>query len=723
MARCSLLALVAVLALRAPASAQPYAWVPLQEFRGLASPPANVLRIVNLGTTHVRSIDLPSGVVLGLGALDAATGHYFLITNLGTGEFETDPPRLLPRVKPWSGSALFLSPDGRFAYVCGQAQPQRTCALVRRSDDAIIASRTGVLGVAFDQAGGHVLTTESADARTIEYSAAATPDVVIWRRAYTVPALQRPLVAVSGNRVFTASPVLGAPALEVIDVATGAVMRSAVIQALPTMIAAGGGRLVVVGQADSLLRRPITTYSGDTLEVQAETSIGDLVSLTSVVGVDVTSDGQTIVLRTTGRGSAAPYLRLLDASTLQIVPGGGFPGNGGPSGISLTTEPLCRVHVAPTLVELPAIGGVATFAIIADPGCGIWSASQGGEGLQLVGEPERIGSGTVTYQVAQNLAATYELTQFPRIAADLGLTISVARIASPPDAPRVAAVKVAEGRVQLDWVPATAGPIPTGFVIEGGRAGAGVSTRITAPKTARSISALVPSAGDFFVQVRSRNNAGEGAASPAVRFSVAADTAPAPPVNLQADVQASVVRLSWDASDSGSPPERFVVEARAGQSGNAFVQVASTVAGETKFAAVVPARLSGDYTIRIRAANAAGVGGPSNEVVVTPSTCVTPPQSPAALDAVVTGAVVELKWSAAAGGAEQYAVEVGSRVNEADLGTFPTSGPVLSWRAQAPVNSYFVRVRGRNACGLGPPSPERVVFVLYESPYGPDRSR
>ncbi len=725
MARCTVLALAVLLVSAVPTSAQPYAWVPLQEFRGFTSPPANVLRIVNLGTSHVRSIDLPSGVVLGQGAIDPATGHYFLITDAGTAEFETDPPRLLPGIKAWAGSALFFSPDGRFAYVCRQGQVDRDCALVRRIDDRVIASRSGVRGVAFDQAGGHVLTIESADARTIEYSVAATPDVVIWRRAYAMTAPQRPLVAVSGNRVFTATQLPSAPTLEVMDAATGAVMRSIVVQTPAAMIAGGGGRLVVVGQADSLFRKPITAYFADTLEVQAETSIGDYVTLTSVVGIDAMSDGQTIVLRTIGRGQplASWFLRLLDASTLQPVRGGGFPGLGAANGPSFTTEPLCRVTVTPSRIDIAATGGVATFAAIADPGCGIWSASQRGEGWQLVGDSERIGSGTVTYEVAQNLATGFDLIQRPIIAADLNLAIGVARLTTPPNAPRIEAVKVAAGVVQVDWSPATEGPIPSAFVIEGGRVGGGVSTRFSAPKTVRSFSAPIPGAGEYFVQVRARNAVGEGSASAPVRVSVEADTLPEPPVNLQTVVQASVVRLRWEAAGTGSPPERFVVEARTGQPGSMFAQVASTPAGDTNFTAVVPAHLSGDYTVRVRAANAAGVGGPSSEVRVTPSTCVAPPQSPVTLDAVVTGAVAELRWSAATGGAEQYAIEVGSRVSEADLGTFLTDGPVLSWRAQAPVNSYFVRVRGRNPCGLGPASPERVVFVLYESPAAPERSR
>lgn len=113
-----IITLAALLAPVTETAAQPYAWVPLAEFRGFTTPLDNVLRVVNLGTTHVESVDLPEGIALGEGDVDPITGHYFLITNAGTGEFTAAPPRLLPDLKPWMGSELHFMPDGLYAYVC-----------------------------------------------------------------------------------------------------------------------------------------------------------------------------------------------------------------------------------------------------------------------------------------------------------------------------------------------------------------------------------------------------------------------------------------------------------------------------------------------------------------------------------------------------------------------------------------------------------------------------
>jgi hypothetical protein len=699
-----------------PAYPQPYAWVPLREFRGFSVPPASVLRVVNLGTTHVESLDLPNGLAFGQGALDPVTGHYFLITNAGTGEVEPNPPRLLPVVKPWRGNALYLSPDGAYAYVCDQAALGRTCQLVRRSDDQVLGSRTGVLDIAFDQSGAHVLTVEGTDTRTIESFAPGAPTVARWSRSYTRSAEQRPRVAVSANRIFTASNLPGGTTLEAIDAATGGVVHSAIVADPAVMLAAGGGRVFALTPSSSLAAGRLTSYSADTLTMLAQATVGSTSPLSSVpVGLNVIGSGEAVALQLWLRNITS--FRLFDAATLQSQSGGGVAGVGTQSDPAYSSEPLCRVAVSPLHVDLPAGGGYATFTVTPEAGCNLWPASPGAEGYRLIGPDARTGAAQVIYAAAQNLAVGYSLRHEPPIAGTR-VVIGVAPLVTVPEAPTIAAVGVSGTVATISWEAATSGAIPSSFAIEGGPAGGPVVARLTAAKTARSIATGPLPAGDYFVQVRARNAAGEGLPSGPVRFSVGAATPPGAPTAITADVQGSVVRVAWTAAAAGAAAERFSVEARPAQPpGGAFFPIGRAAAGESAIALVVPPAFHGAYVVRVRALNAAGSSAPSADVSVAPSACVAPPQAPAAFDAMVTGPLAELRWTASVGGAERYVVEVGSESGEANLGSFTTDGPILGWKVEAPVTAYFVRVRGQNGCGIGPASPERVVFVLWELPY------
>lgn len=318
------------------AAAQPYAWVPVAEFRDFVTPLRNILRVVNLGTTHVQSVELPSGIVLGQGAIDPTTGHYFLITNMGTGEFQASPPRLLPGVKPWAGSALFLSPDGFHAYVCQRPATTLTCALVRRRDDQILATRTGIIGVAFDQSGGHLIAADGpgADERTLQYFEAASPLMPVWSRSYRGLSWQLPLVAVSDGTVFTAQAIPGAPRLEALDSTTGATLRSAVIGEPVSMLVAGGGRVFGVSSSSSTSR--ITSFAATTLVELAHRDLGGPGFPFTIHGVNVTAEGEALIVRSRGRSTIYWAFGLMDAGTLADMPGGGFPGMG--------TQGDTRVH-------------------------------------------------------------------------------------------------------------------------------------------------------------------------------------------------------------------------------------------------------------------------------------------------------------------------------------------------------------------------------------------
>jgi hypothetical protein len=76
------------------------------------------------------------------------------------------------------------------------------------------------------------------------------------------------------------------------------------------------------------------------------------------------------------------------------------------------------------------------------------------------------------------------------------------------------------------------------------------------------------------------------------------------------------------------------------------------------------------------------------------------------------GFVVVLTWNVpAAGFPDAYVIEAGSQPGASDLVTVDTRSLDTSLNGTAPPGTYYVRVRGRNACGLGSPSNE-VQLVL-----------
>jgi hypothetical protein len=87
------------------------------------------------------------------------------------------------------------------------------------------------------------------------------------------------------------------------------------------------------------------------------------------------------------------------------------------------------------------------------------------------------------------------------------------------------------------------------------------------------------------------------------------------------------------------------------------------------------------------------------------------PAAPPSLSASVTGNMVTLEWSAPPVGlATDYLLEVGSTSGATDL-LATRLGARQRLVASAPPGTYYVRLRGINAIGAGPPSRELLVVV------------
>jgi hypothetical protein len=183
------------------------------------------------------------------------------------------------------------------------------------------------------------------------------------------------------------------------------------------------------------------------------------------------------------------------------------------------------------------------------------------------------------------------------------------------------------------------------------------------------------------------------------------------PTGLTASSSGASVLLTWAAPTSGGTPFTYIIEAGT-SSGSADLANFPTGTTATTFSATgVPA---GTYFVRVRAANAAGTGPTSNEVilVVGGGPCAGAPAAPSTLTIVsVTGGTVVLSWDSV-DNATSYIVEAGTRpgatdVTAADLGSSETSLTATSVGG----GTYYVRIRGKNLCGVGPPSAEVTLNV------------
>jgi hypothetical protein len=186
---------------------------------------------------------------------------------------------------------------------------------------------------------------------------------------------------------------------------------------------------------------------------------------------------------------------------------------------------------------------------------------------------------------------------------------------------------------------------------------------------------------------------------------------PDPPRNLVAEVTGNTVTLTWQAPATGAAPLGYILEASLSPGGPAIALFA--VAGTSVIVSSVP---TGVFYVRVRAADAEGVGAASNEAVVAVpnggGSCGTAPNAPGSLARTVVGHQVTLTWSAAVSGcpASGFVIQAGSTPGSSNLAVINV-GPATSLSVTAPAGTYYVRVIATNASGGSVASNEVVVVV------------
>ncbi len=178
------------------------------------------------------------------------------------------------------------------------------------------------------------------------------------------------------------------------------------------------------------------------------------------------------------------------------------------------------------------------------------------------------------------------------------------------------------------------------------------------------------------------------------------------PVDLQAVVEGFQVTLSWEPPVGDLPMSGYILEAG---SAPGLANLGRMDMSVDTHGLSVPAP-AGTYFIRIRGKNGTAVGPASNEIVVAVPAGCDALTAPTGLRANVTGAFVSLVWSSV-GGATSYILEAGAAPGLSNLATVDTQSAIPALDTTAPDGLYHVRVRARNACGVGPPSNDAVITV------------
>jgi predicted phage tail protein len=269
-------------------------------------------------------------------------------------------------------------------------------------------------------------------------------------------------------------------------------------------------------------------------------------------------------------------------------------------------------------------------------------------------------------------------------------------------------------RLFLSWRAPVTGPAPTNYFIEGGLSPGSSQFTLFTGNALTTFTTIVAANVPFYIRVRAVTTGGMSAASNETVAELPG--VPGQPARLRASVNGSTVTLTWSAPLGDAPVTTYIIWAS--QTPGGAPTLANFATGNTATTLTATGVAPGTYFVQVRAANSAGIGPVSNEVALVigvTGPCTGPPTAPSNLVALVNGSTVTLGWNlsdSSNGPVTSYVVEAGSAAGLADLATADT-GSAAGTAAFNGVGAgtYYVRVRGKNSCGLSGGSNEISIAV------------
>jgi subtilisin family serine protease len=388
--------------------------------------------------------------------------------------------------------------------------------------------------------------------------------------------------------------------------------------------------------------------------------------ISTAISVGSTDTGSDALSSFSNR-SARLLLSAPGGAIRSSVPGGDFISMGG------------------TSMAAPHVAGAWALLKSASPGASVSTILQA---LQDTGAP---------------LTSGGEAGHYPRI--DVGAAAGHLAPVVPPGAPRNLTAAVNGAMVRLEWQAPTSGPVGT-YVLEAGRSSGGVDVFKGAVGLSTSLSTTV-SGGTYYVRVRAQNAAGPSAPSNEVIVTVLADAAqpPGPPSQVSAWADGTLVTVEWSPPSTVASATAYIVQA--GRAPGATDIFNGGVGHVTAASGVLP---FGTYYVRVFAQNAFGISAASPEVTLVVDGRCPVPDAPSVTGSVAPGRAT-LSWSVAGGSrVREFVVEAGTAPG---LSNFYAGsvGRTTTVSAAVQPGTYFVRVRARTSCGVGPPSAEVTLVV------------
>lgn len=190
------------------------------------------------------------------------------------------------------------------------------------------------------------------------------------------------------------------------------------------------------------------------------------------------------------------------------------------------------------------------------------------------------------------------------------LDARIAQCTGAPNPPQSLASSIDGMTVTLTWS-SGGGCEASTFVVHAGTAPGLSNAAIVNVGRTFSLTASAP-AGTYYIRLYAQNEFGSSGPSNEIQLQVGGESVPGLVFNLAATITGNSVTLSWIAPSSG-PPASFVIEA--GRSAGA-TNIASFDIGSPATRVTLSDVPAGTYYVRVRARNSAGMGAPSNEIVL-----------------------------------------------------------------------------------------------------------
>ncbi|MCC7179421.1 MAG: fibronectin type III domain-containing protein [Acidobacteria bacterium] len=396
----------------------------------------------------------------------------------------------------------------------------------------------------------------------------------------------------------------------------------------------------------------------------------------------VTINGQSVAT------SGSTTVPITQTTTYTLV----ATGSGGSVTRTATVSVTAPAPAPAPTASLTATLQSANTALVTWSTTNATSASINGQSVAL--------SGSTSVTVGQTTTFTLTATG-PGGTVTKSATVTISNTA--PGNPSGMAATVSRNRVTLSWRPPTTGGAPADYRLNVATYSGG--TNVT---NALNVGNVLSVAGDlprgrYYARVRAANGTGLSGYSNEVAFRVGRWLRT--PSGFRVTWQGTTATLSWTAPAADATedvPTNYVLEAGTapGLSNVAAVSVGNTTSFSTDIT-------SGTYYVRVKAVNDLGESDPTEDLELrAPGS----PNAPTYFMASGQGSQVDLRWTAPSGGSAptDYVIEAGSAPGLADLAVLRV-GNVTRFSTQAPPGTYYVRVRGVNAAGVGAASNEVVV--------------